>query len=84
MQVGVKYHFKSFWNDATSDWTPVSQTIGEHSTFLANEPVLYIYIYICVCVCVCVCVCLCVCACALLLLHLKEHCTYKDSNRYMD
>ena len=28
-QGGIKYHFKSFWYDVTSDWTPVSRTIGE-------------------------------------------------------
>ena len=26
---GMKYHFKSLWYNATSDWTQVSQTIGE-------------------------------------------------------
>ena len=30
-QVSIKYHFKSLWYDLTWDWTPVSQTIGEHS-----------------------------------------------------
>ena len=29
---GIKYHFLSLWYDSTWDWTPVSQTIGEHST----------------------------------------------------
>ena len=37
---GIKYHFESLWYDVTWDWTEVSQTIGEHSTHLANEPVL--------------------------------------------
>ena len=31
-QVGIEYHFKILWYDATWDWTPVFQTIGEHST----------------------------------------------------
>ena len=31
----------SFWYDSTWDWTPVFQTIGEHSTHLANHPVIY-------------------------------------------
>ena len=38
-QGGIKYHFFSFWNDSTWDWTPVSQTIREHSTHKANGPV---------------------------------------------
>ena len=33
-QVGIKYHFLSFWMDSTSDWTPISRAIGEHSTYL--------------------------------------------------
>ena len=36
-QEGIKYHFLSFWYDLTWDWTPVYQTIGEHSTPLTNE-----------------------------------------------
>ena len=36
-QGGIKYHFLSYWYDMTWDWTPVSQTIGEHST----KPHLY-------------------------------------------
>ena len=31
-QDGIKYHFLSLWYDSTWDWTPVSRTIGEHST----------------------------------------------------
>ena len=27
----IKYYFLSLWYDLTWDWTPVSQTIGEHS-----------------------------------------------------
>ena len=30
--------FLSLWYDLTWDWTPVSRTIGEHSTHLANSP----------------------------------------------
>ena len=33
-QGGIKYHFKSFRYDSAWKWTPVSQTIGEHSTQL--------------------------------------------------
>ena len=29
---GIKYRFLSVWYDSTWNWTPVSQTIGEHST----------------------------------------------------
>ena len=29
---GIKYHFLSFCYNSTWDWTPVSRTIGEHST----------------------------------------------------
>ena len=28
----IKYHFLSLWYDLTWDWSPVSWTIGEHST----------------------------------------------------
>ena len=45
-QGGIKYHFLSFWYDATWDWTPMTQAIGEYSNHLANGPVIYIYIYI--------------------------------------
>ena len=31
-QGGIKYHFLSLWYDWNWDWTPVSRTIGEHST----------------------------------------------------
>ena len=31
-QVSIKYHFLSLWCDSTWDWTPVSKTIGKHST----------------------------------------------------
>ena len=38
-QGGIKYHFLSLWYDLTWDWTPVSRTIGKHSTHLAkNRP----------------------------------------------
>ena len=36
-QAGIKYHFLSLWYDSTWDWNPVSQTIDEHFTHLANE-----------------------------------------------
>ena len=29
-QGGIKYHILNLWYDSTWDWTPVSQTIGEH------------------------------------------------------
>ena len=32
-QGGIKYHVFSFWYDLTWDWTLVSQTIGELSTY---------------------------------------------------
>ena len=32
-QGGIKFHFLSLWYDSTSDWTPVSQTIGENFTY---------------------------------------------------
>ena len=35
-QGGIKYHFLSLWYESTWNWTSVSQTIGEHSTHLAN------------------------------------------------
>ena len=31
-QGGIKYRFLSLWYDSTWDWTPLSLTIGEHST----------------------------------------------------
>ena len=31
-QGGIKYNFLSLWYDSTWDWTPVSRTIGKHST----------------------------------------------------
>ena len=37
-QGGMKYDFLSLWYDSTWDWTPVSRTIGEHSTHKANDP----------------------------------------------
>ena len=37
-QGGIKYHFLSLWYDSTWDWTPVSQTIGEHSIYLLLPP----------------------------------------------
>ena len=36
-QGGIKYHFLSLWYDSTYDWTPVSRTIGEHSTRIFKE-----------------------------------------------
>ena len=30
-QVGIKYHFLSFWYDSTRDWTQVFRAIGKHS-----------------------------------------------------
>ena len=36
-QGGIKYHFLSFRNDSTWDWTPLSRTIGEHSSHLTND-----------------------------------------------
>ena len=41
-QEGIKYHFFSLLYDSTWDRTPVSWTIGEHSTHLDNT---YIHIY---------------------------------------
>ena len=38
-QGGIKYRFKSLLYDQSWDWTSVSRTIGEHSTYKANEPV---------------------------------------------
>ena len=36
-QGSIKYYFfLSLWYDSTWDWTPISQTIGEHSTHYAN------------------------------------------------
>ena len=40
-QGGIKYQFLSLWYDLTSDWIPVSWTIGEHSNHYANGPVIY-------------------------------------------
>ena len=34
---GIKYHFLSLWYNSTWYWTPVSQTIGEHSTHMAKS-----------------------------------------------
>ena len=34
--------FLKFWYDPTGDRTQISQTIGEHSTHLANEPVVVV------------------------------------------
>ena len=31
-QGGIKYHFLRLWYDSIWDWTPISRTIGEHST----------------------------------------------------
>ena len=33
---GIKYHFFSFRYDSIWDWTPVTRTIGKHSTHKAN------------------------------------------------
>ena len=35
-QGSIKYYFFSLLYDSTWDWTLVSQTIGEHTTQLAN------------------------------------------------
>ena len=32
-QDSIKYHFLSLWYGSTWDWTPISRTIGEHSTY---------------------------------------------------
>ena len=45
-QGGIMYPLFSIWYDSAWDWTPVSQTIGEHSTYLANGPVLPLPNYI--------------------------------------
>ena len=42
-QGGIKYHFLSLWYDSTWDWTPVSQTIGEHSTHSVKNLILHKY-----------------------------------------
>ena len=39
-QLGIKYHFKSFWYDSTWDWTKVSRAIGEHSNHYANDAIM--------------------------------------------
>ena len=36
-QGGIKYHFLSLWYGSTSDWTPVSRTIGERSIDFLNS-----------------------------------------------
>ena len=36
-QDDIKYHFLSLWYDSTWDWTPISRSIGEYSTYLTNE-----------------------------------------------
>ena len=43
-QGDIKYHFLSLWYDSTEDLTPVSRTIGEHSTHYANGPVNHVKI----------------------------------------
>ena len=49
-QGGIKNHFLSLFYDLTWDWTPVSQSIGKHSTHKTNIYIyIYIYIYVCVC-----------------------------------
>ena len=35
-QESIKDYFLSLWYDLTWDWTPVSQTIGEHSNYYTN------------------------------------------------
>ena len=41
----IKYHFLSVRYETTSDWTPVIQAIGEHSTHRQwAEPYLYKFI----------------------------------------
>ena len=42
-QGGIKYHFLSLCYDSTWNWTPVSQTIGEHSTHYANKHILLVH-----------------------------------------
>ena len=36
-QDSIKYHFLSLWYDSTWDWTLISRTISEHSTYSTNE-----------------------------------------------
>ena len=43
-QGAIKYYFLSLWYDSTWDWTPVSQTISEHSTQLKSI-VYLIFLY---------------------------------------
>ena len=38
-QGDIKYHFLSLWYDETWDWTLISLTIGEHSTYKANPKI---------------------------------------------
>ena len=42
-QGGIKYHFLSLLYDPTWDWTPISQTIGEHSTHLHIQKQKYFW-----------------------------------------
>ena len=44
-QGGIKYHFFSLRYDLTWDWTPVSWTIDEHNSHLANGPVIGSYYF---------------------------------------
>ena len=37
-QRSIKYHILSLWYDSTWEWIQVSRAIGEHSTYLANDP----------------------------------------------
>ena len=39
-QGSIKYNFLSLWYDSARDWTPVSRSIGKHTTHYANGPVI--------------------------------------------
>ena len=39
---GINYYLLSLWYDSTWDWTPVSRTIGEHSTHKTNGKYPYV------------------------------------------
>ena len=43
-QGSIKHHFSSLWYESNWDRTPVSRTIGEHSTYQESYPNIYIYI----------------------------------------
>ena len=51
-QGGIMYYFLSFSCDSTWDWTPISRSIGEHSTHNANNSSqikLYFPLRYCIC-----------------------------------